>query len=250
MKKVICLLLVFGLVFSLSSCSPGNPLSISSCELYETSTGLNGKFIILNSGKNTVKNLTVTICGYDENGKELITQSASYSLDIKEKEEATVTVALDPECESASAVSYSYQAPDGKSVKGEFSQNKAVLIQKTTEVTEIKTRAQLAEVLIEDVEHQFMLQAFEAHGYYDEEKKQLIIASYITKTYDECYYAYTLDNTAYDSLEESVTKMSLTCYEEFQKYKFNDVEVSVGFLSSDEKIMISATNGKLIDTFN
>lgn len=251
MKKIISIVFLICIIFSFASCSTVQPVTVSSCELYETSSGVNGKFVILNSSNDTLSDLKAVVCGYDKNQKEIVTKDASYSLEIKPEEEATVTVELTKECESAKIISYSFVTSDGKEKSGEFSENNvAVFPPVTTENKKISTRAQLAEILIEDIEHQFMLQAFESHGYYDEEKNQLVIASYITKTYDECYYAYSLDNTVYDSLADSVVNMSKNCYEEFQSYNFNDVQVSIGFLSSDERIMISATNGELVDMFN
>ena len=41
--------------------------------------------------------------------------------------------------------------------------------------------------------------------------------------------------------------MSETCLAEFERYGFKDVQVSVGVMSTDDKIMISATNGEIID---
>ena len=33
----------------------------------------------------------------------------------------------------------------------------------------------------------------------------------------------------------------------FERYGFKDVQVSVGVMSTDDKIMISATNGEIVD---
>ena len=249
--KISSLILLCAVVLSaFSACSFSSGVKISSCELIKTSSGVSGIFKILNCESATVDNLEITVKAFDNNGNETGTYKGIYALYTEPEEEATITVVLSAECESAKAVTYKYTV-DGKEKSGEFKENNtATFPEVTTADTKIDTREELAEKLIEDVEHQFMLQQYEAHGYYDKENNQVIIASYAAKTYDECYYAYSLDPTVYDDLEESLKQMSLTCYEEFQSYNFMDVEVSVGFLSSDEKIMISATNGTIVDNFS
>lgn len=250
LKAVSLVLICIVILCVFASCSFNSGVKIASCELIETSVGVSGIFKILNCENSTIDNLKITVKGYDENGKETGTFEGKYALYINPDEEATITVALSAECESARAVSYSYSL-DGKEKSGEFkADNEATFPTQTTADTKIDTREELAEKLIEDVEHQFMLQKYESHGYYDAEKKQVIIASYAAKTYDECYYAYSVDPNAYDDLAESLARMSLTCYEQFQNHNFKDVQVSVGFLSSDEKIMISATNGTIVDNFS
>ncbi|MBQ8784242.1 MAG: hypothetical protein IJZ57_10790 [Clostridia bacterium] len=249
--KTMCLFLICAVVlFSFSSCSLSSGIEVSSCELIKASDGIKGIFTILNNENKTIDELKITVKAFDKNKEEIDSCEAEYALYIDPDHEATITVSLPEETETATAVAYKYTV-DGKEKSGEFKENNiAAFPEITTADTKIDTREELAEMLIEDIEHQFMLQQYEAHGYYDKENKQVIIASYATKTYDECYYAYSLDPTIYNDLEKSLEQMSLTCYEEFQNYNFKDVEVSVGFLSSDEKIMISATNGTIVDNFS
>ena len=44
--------------------------------------------------------------------------------------------------------------------------------------------------------------------------------------------------------------MSKTCLNEFESHNFSDVHVSVGMMSSDDEILISATDGEIVDMFN
>ncbi|MBQ8227576.1 MAG: hypothetical protein IJZ88_01035 [Clostridia bacterium] len=250
LKPISLILIFFVVLFSFSACSISAGIKVSSCELIQTSDGVKGIFKILNEESSTIDKLKITVKAFDESNQEIETIEAGYSLYIDPEHEATITVALPEETANAKAVSFKYTVNE-KEKSGEFKEsNIADFKETTTKDTKIDTREELAEMLIEDIEHQFMLQQYEAHGYYDKETNQVIIASYATKTYDECYYAYSLDPTVYDDLEKSLEQTSLTCYEEFQNYNFKDVEVSVGFLSSDEKIMISATNGTIVDNFS
>ncbi len=249
--KAISLILLSSVVlFSFSSCSTTDDIEITESRLIETKNGVSAIYKIRNNTDTIISNLTVTVTGYNINSEKTGDFEGSYSHYIEADEEATLTVRLSDDCATAEISAYSYTA-GSEEIKGEFIKNAtAEFPQKTTADKKIDTREELATKVIEDVEHQFMLQKYEAHGYYDKEKNQVVIASYTTKTYDECYYAYTLDPTVYNALAESIAQMSMTCYEEFQNYNFKDVEVSVGFLSSDEKIMISATNGTIVDNFS
>ncbi len=249
--KVTSLFLICVLfVFTFTSCSTNENPKLVSCELIKTSNGVNGIFTILNNEKAQIYNLAITVNPYDKNEDLIESAGGSYAIYVDPDHEATITVELPSNTERAEAVSYAYIV-NGEKKSGEFKENNvAVFPEKTTKDTKIDTREELAEILIEDIEHQFMLQHYEAHGYYDNEKKQVIIASYANKTYKECEYAYTYEAAEYDALAKSIQQMSLVCYQEFQNYNFDDVKVSVGFLSSDEKIMISATNGEIVDNFS
>ena len=255
MKKIFLkatgLILIFVFtVLMLSACSAKESVEIASCELVKASNGVNGIFTVLSNEKAQIYNLTVTVKAFDENGDFIDSARGDYAMHVDPEHEATVTVSLPQNTKTAQAVSYTYVV-DGTEKSGNFAQSKtAVFPSKTTADTKIDTREELAEKLIEDIEHQFMLQHYEAHGYYDEEKNQVIIASYATKTYADCSYAHSVDPTLYNELAKSIQQMSLTCYEEFENYNFKDVKVSIGFLSSDEKIMISATNGEIVDNFS
>ncbi len=251
MKKTISLFLIFAFVVCLfSGCSAKSGIEITSCELNRTKNGVNGIFTVINNESSKADDLVVTVKAYNKNGDETKTVEGKYSLYVDPGHEATITVELPADTESAQAVSYSYSV-DEKEMSGSFAESvTATFPPVTTTDSEINTREELAEMLIEDVEHKFMLQHFEAHGYYDKEKNQVIIASYATNTYDDCKYAYSMDPTVYNELAKSIQQMSLTCYEEFENYNFSDVKVSIGFMSSDEKIMISATNGEIVDNFS
>lgn len=249
-RSIGFILLIVGVCCSFSSCSFNRGISIASCELIKATDNVNGIFKILNSEKSRIDNLSITVKAFDKSRNELGTYEGTYSIYVNPDNEATITVALPKETVSAKAISCTYILDSKKRTEEFESISDAVFPVTTTEKSKFDTREELAEHLIEDIEHQFMLKKFEAHGYYDKENNRVIIASYTTKTYSECQYARSIDPTIYNDLTESIKQMSLTCYEEFQNYNFKDVEVSVGFLSSDEKIMISATNGTIVDNFN
>ncbi len=249
------LIKIFALIIALVtlvSCSENKSgIEIKSCELYKTLNGMNAKFEVINNEPGTIDNLSLEVETYvDSQAKESL--AAEYSLYIESGDTATVTLTLPYECEKAVAVSYSYQTADGETLSGDF-ENKATAVMKETTTSakkEIKTREDLAEVLLEDVKHQFMLQSYEANGYYDNQKKQFVIAAYATQTYADCSYSYSIEPLPFRNLSDSIAQMSQTCYEEFQNYGFADVQVSIGFMSSDEKIMISATNGEIVEMFD
>lgn len=250
LKSISLIFVCVFIVCAFASCSPQEKLELVSCELIKTSNGVNGIFTVISHEKAQISNFAIAVKAYDKSGSEIKSAEGQYAIYVDPEHEATITVELPENTKSAKAISYSYIV-EGKEAVGSFSDiSAAVFPPRTTADTEVNTREELAEKLIEDVEHQFMLQHYEAHGYYDKEKNQVIIASYATKTYADCSYAYSVDPTIYNELAKSIQQMSLTCYEEFKNYNFSDVEVSIGFLSSDEKIMISATNGEIVDNFS
>ncbi len=251
MKKAISVFFVFAFIVCLfSGCSAKAGVEITSCELNKTSRGVSGIFTVLSHEKAQIYNLAITVKSYDKSGAEIETIEGQYAVYVDPEHEATITVDLPESTESAKAVGYSYVV-NGEEKSGSFAKNNtAAFPPVTTTDSEINTREELAQKLIEDVEHQFMLKHFEAHGYYDNEKNQVIIASYATQTYEDCRYSYSLEPDIYNELAKSIQQMSLTCYEEFENYNFKDVKVSIGFMSSDEKIMISATNGEIVDNFS
>lgn len=251
MKKAVSLFLIFAFVACFfSGCSAKAGVEITSCELNKTSRGVSGIFTVLSHEKAQIYNLAITVDAYDRDGNVIESACGEYAIYVDPEHEATITVELPEATESAKATGYKYVV-EGEETDGSFTDSPvATFPPQTTADTKIDTREELAEKLIEDVEHQFMLQHYEAHGYYDKENNQVIIASYATKTYADCSYAYSIDPTSYNELAKSIQQMSLTCYKEFENYNFKDVKVSIGFLSSDEKIMISATNGEIVDNFS
>lgn len=250
LKATGIFLVCLTIILTLASCTSNGGLKLISGELIKTSDGVSGIFKLLNQEKSKADNLEITIKALDKNGNEIGTADGRYAIYVDPGHEATITVILPRGCEKAEAISCRYTV-DNNEKSCEFTENNvAVFSVDAPEDEKIDTREELAEKLIEDIEHQFMLQKYEAHGYYDKEKKQVIIASYTNKTYEECEYAHYIEPSAYNALAESIKQMSSTCYEEFKNYKFDDVKVTIGFLSSDEKIMISATNGEIVDNFN
>lgn len=105
-------------------------------------------------------------------------------------------------------------------------------------------------MLIDDIKSKFRADGYNAEGHYDKNKKQLIIAAYFNKSYKSCAALYQIDPTQWQTLAESIASMSKTCLNEFESHNFSDVHVSVGMMSSDDEILISATDGEIVDMFN
>ena len=85
---------------------------------------------------------------------------------------------------------------------------------------------------------------------YDAEKNQLMIATYCDLTLNECIASYRINPDQWDELAQSITTMSQTCVDEFADYGFDDVHVSIGFMSKDEQIVLSATDGEIVDSLS
>ncbi len=247
LKTLPILLLI---LFALSSCTQSAGIEIFSSELYSNQDSVTAKFEIINNEKEKIEDLNITVESYDKNGTLLSEVTVGYTMYVDPQAIATLGVAVDAQCQKAVAVSYEYVI-DGKTKTGEFkTAAEATTASVTTKDTKYETREELAQDLIEDIKRQFMLQKYEAHGYYDSENKSLVIAAYTTKSYSDCAYENSIDPSAYSTLAQAISAMSQTCYDEFKRCGFSDVQSSVGLLSADEKIMISATNGMIVENFN
>ncbi len=251
MKSLIKISSVLILILLLlTSCSDNGYIEISSSELYSTDKATVAKFEIKNCEKSEIENLSITVEAFDKSGNSLGELSAVYSLPVEPEAVATLSVAVDEKSEKAVAVTYEYTV-NGENKKGSFENVPDATQASITEADfNYETRGELADALIKDIKRQFMLQKFEAHGYYDSENNTLVIAAYTSKSYNECVYENSIDSSGYVALAESIATMSQTCLDEFEFHNFNDVQVSVGLLSSDEEILISATNGLIVENLN
>ena len=245
--RLSALLLSFLMLLLLVSCSHGGTVEIVSAELIESADGANVKFVLKNNTGADIDKLKITADTFDGENKTGSVE-LSYSLPVGAGESATLGKAVPSECKRCVATGYSYVNDSGDTVSGNFSGvNEAVFAEKTEESKNISTRAQLADVLIDGIKKQFLSQGFSSEGHYDSDEKQLIIVSYAKSSYETSLLLYEKSPESWQNTAESIAKMSETCLAEFKRYGFKDVQVSVGVMSTDNKIMISATNGEIVD---
>lgn len=247
LTKLSAFLTAFVILFSLASCSRGGTVEITSAQLTESAGGANVKFVIKNNTGAAIDKLKITADTFDGENK-MGSVEISYSLTVAAGESATLGKAVPSECKRCVVISYSYVNDSGDTVSGSFDGgNEAIFSQKTEESKNISTRAQLAEKLIDDVKSQFLSQGFSADGNYDSDKKQLVIVSYAKSSYETSLQIYNQSPESWENTADSIAKMSASCLSEFERYGFKDVQVSVGIMSTDDKIILSATNGEIID---
>lgn len=245
--KISAALLSLILLFSLASCSQGGSIDITGTELTQSANGTNVKFTVRNNTGETIDKLKITVETYDGE-KKTDTVELSYSLTVAAGDSATLGKSLPFECKKCVATDYSYVNDSGDTVSGSFDGgNEAIFSQKTEGKKNISTRAQLAEVMIDDIKKQFLSQGFSSDGNYDSDKKQLVIVSYAKSSYETSLLLYKKSPESWDDMADSIAKMSATCLAEFERYGFKDVQVSVGVMSTDDKIILSATNGEIVD---
>ena len=250
MKKIICAAAAFMLVF-LCGCAGTEKLSVTNCEIVFSGEEKVSKFTVENNTGKTISNLTVLIKMFDSAGKETDSAEAGYPINVKSGESATVTAKSGRDYDYSKAVSCTYtlegEAEKTLVFKKEYT---ARYENKTEGPGSIKTRADVAEEMIQDVKIQFLKKKYMTDGSYDPEKKQLMIASYCDMTLKECKASYQINPDQWDELSQSMASMCQTCVDEFKSYGFDDVHVSLGFMSKDEEIIISATDGEIVDTLS
>ncbi len=246
--KIIPVLLC--MLFMFSSCGKKGYIEINSSELYSTNKAVTAKFEITNHQKEKIENLSIQIEAFDKNNNSLGFATAKYSLPVDPDSVATLSASVNKESKKAVAVSYEYNL-NGEKISGKFENSpEATQVAVTEADFNYETREELANALIKDIKRQFMLQKFEAHGYYESDSNSLVIAAYTSKSYNDCIYENSIDSSGYKALAESMATMSKTCLEEFEIHGFSDVQISVGLLSKDERILISATNGTIVENLN
>ena len=249
-KNISVFLLTFALIF-LSACSSGHT-QIESVGSSVTKAGedMIVKFIIKNKEKEEITDLKIKADIFDKSGNKVDQVEMNYPVKIGSDEEVTLSARCDENCLSAEATEFSY-LKGSKTVTGKFQSGITAQYEEPTTADEsINTREKLAEVLIDDIKSKFRTDGYNAEGHYDKENKQLIVAAYFNKNYTSCAALYEINPTQWQTLAQSIASMSETCLDEFKNHNFSDVHVSVGMMSSDEEILISATDGEIVDMFN
>lgn len=248
MKRIIGFLLVFA-ILSLCGCSSKADIEVTGCEIVSAGDAYNVKFTLLNNTDHTIKGLGITVSLMDDSGAETEKAQSSYPIAVSPKGSATLTVKGKKGIAKAKALSYSYTIENGETVSADFKKDHVAEISEVkTAQNVIKTRAEVADELIQDIKYQFLKKQYLTDGTYDEEKKQLIIASYCDLSLSECKASYRMSPDQWNELSQSISQMSSTCIDEFKSNGFDDVHVSIGFMSNDDQIIISATDGEIVDT--
>ena len=232
-------------------CSAGEKIEITNSEIVSASAAQNIKFTVRNNLKTTLKELTLNAVLLDADGNEIESCRAEYPIEVKSGESATLSIKSEKSFDTAKAVSCSYIDADGGQVTYKFKKEYIAVHEDTTTAEKlIRTRADLAEEIIQDVKFQFLKKKYATDGAYDAEKNQLMIATYCDLTLNECIASYRINPDQWDELAQSITTMSQTCVDEFADYGFDDVHVSIGFMSKDEQIVLSATDGEIVDSLS
>lgn len=249
-KKSASIFLIFVLMFLTSCSGKGGRIEAVSSSLTGAGEDMIVKFVIKNGESEQISDLKIKAAIYDEKQNKIDEAEMTYPIKIEPGEEVTLSARCDESSRSAEITEYSYKK-GGKEVSGKFdSAVTAKYEEPTTADKSVNTREKLAEVLIDDIKSKFRADGYNAEGHYDKDKKQLIIAAYFNKSYKACAALYQIDPTQWQTLAESIASMSKTCLNEFESHNFSDVHVSVGMMSSDDEILISATDGEIVDMFN
>ncbi len=244
MKKIwigFCLLTLL----LLGGCG-GKTLTVTGGEIAAAADGRTVRFTVRNDTGGEVRDLTLTVELLGKDGAVLEQKTAAYPTAVPPAENATVTCKSEQRVSGAQVTAFAYKTEAGKSIEKTLDKPvRAKTAVTTTTDGVIRTRAALAERLIDDVNAQFRKKGYTAQGSYDAEKKQLILASYYGLPAEACRTSYRYDPAPWDTLAESMASMSKTCMEEFQRYGFSDVHTVIGLLSSDEQLLISAADGEI-----
>ena len=252
MKKYMCILLVF-LILLTCGCASFQKIKITNAEISSTGSHKVIKFTAINNTKKSISDFTLDIDLIDSQGEEIKTTQVSYPIEIGPGQGATLSTQSDDDVVSARAAACHYKNSSGKEIDLTFKQLYiAEYNPKDTkqESGTIKTREEAAEIIIKDVKLQFLKKKYMTDGTYDPEKKQLMIASYCDLTLNECKASFAVNPDEWNELSQSIASMSETCLDEFKSYGFDDVHVSIGFMSKDDKIVISAADGEIIDSLS
>lgn len=229
-----------------SSCGKQNLLEPVSGEIIKNEENYIVKFVVANKTGGKIESLSavITICS----GKNTVAEEKEieYPLAVENGKNATISTTTEKDCTSAKITSYSYKTEKGKTVQGEFEKDCIAYIKSKT--SQVKTRDQVAEDMIREIKSQFLEEGFMATGSYNSEKKQLVIVSKYTESYDVCVELYEREPDMWESLEDGIVSMSQACYNEFADNGFEDITANVGVVSSDEELLFSATNGTLVTT--
>lgn len=252
MKKYMCILLVF-LILLTCGCDSFQKIKITKAEISSAGSQKVIKFTALNNTEKSISEFTLDIVLIDSQGEEIKTMQVSYPIEIGPGQSATLSAQSDDDVVSAKASACRYKNSAGKEITLTF--KNGYIAEYNPESTKqesgtIKTREEAAEIIIKDVKLQFLKKKYMTDGTYDPEKKQLMIASYCDLTLKECKASYSINTNDWDELSQSIASMSQTCLDEFKSYGFDDVHVSIGFMSKDDQIVISATDGEIVDSLS
>lgn len=249
MKKTVCAFLIFILIF-LCGCSSSGKISVTNCEIVISGDEKVSKFTVLNNTGKTVSDFCLEVVMLDSQGESTDTVQAEYPIDIKAGQSATVSAKSKSDYNTAKAVSCTYTAGGKQEHIGFKNEYIAQQQGKSNSGGSIKTRADVAEEMIQDVKFQFLKKKYMTDGTYDPEKKQLMIASYCDLTLNECKASYKINPDQWDELAQSMSSMCQTCVDEFKSYGFDDVHVSLGFMTKDDQIAVSVTDGEIVDSLS
>lgn len=235
------------LCLSFAGCGKQGSISFSSGEIVKGKDNSTVNFVLVNETGKTIESLSVVVRTFSDNNKKEDEKEVVYPIEVENGMKATISMKTKKECVSAKAVSYKYKTSNGAEKSGSFGDEFTAYVKKASS-SSIKTREQLAEKIIRDVNNQFLKGGSLSTGSYDEQKKRLVIVSKYKDKYNTCLSAYEENPDAWQGLVDGIVSMSKTCHEEFVNNKFDDVSVSVGIISKDEELMFSATDGELIDS--
>ncbi len=245
MKKFLSVFILLLFLFLFAGCSGKNRIEFYSGEIvYSEKTSLIS-ITVQNKTGEKIKNLSVT--ALTDDGEK---HTGKYPIEVEPDGRATLSINGKMNCKSVKVISFSYDNQKGKTFTGEFGENAVVKPRVKSDGETVVTRESLAEKIIIRVRDEFLKKRTYSQGQYDPEKKILYVYSQYPEDYDYCYDSYQKDPTAWKSLEDGVVKMSSDYLSEFKNNGFDDVTVSIGVMSSDEKIIVSASNGELIDTLS
>ncbi len=250
MKRVTAAVFaVIIICLSFAGCEKKSGIEFAGGEIVPEKEGNTANITVLNSTGGTVYSLSALIRTFSDKGAVSDEKEAVYPIEIENGDKATLSIKTDKECVSAQAVSYRYKTESGAEKSGEFSDEFTVYVKKSAQ-SSIKTREQLAKDIIRDINNQFLKKGSLSTGRYDSDKKHLVIVSKYKDDYETCVDSYKHEPEMWNELADGIVQMSQTCCDEFKNNNFDDVNVSVGIISSDEEILFSATNGELAETLD
>ena len=246
MKKIFSLFLIAVIILMcFTACGKSEALNPVSGEITEKDGRYTVSFAVENRTEKEIKELSAVINTYTDGGKKLCEKiTASYPIEVQGGARATLTFVTDKKCSEARLISYSYKTENGKTFSGNFSQKTTAYVKEKSS-DKIATREELADKIIRDYRGRFLAGGSFSAGDYDSDKKRLTVVSRFEKDYDTCVALYEKEPEFWDAVKEGIISMSQTSLEEFQSNNFDDVTVSIGVISSDEKVIFMAVNGEL-----
>lgn len=247
MKKITAMImLVIMIILVFCSCSKSDKIAIVNSEISASGDGTAVKFTVTNNTGEAISGLMIDVEAYDENSKLIKSDKAEYPLQVENGASATLSIKSTSKCKSAKAISYSYKKANGKQESGSFKANNTVqFVVTTTSDGKIRTRQDLAEKLLADIKTFFLKNKYYTDGEYNAETNQLMVAAYCDLPYKACKLSYQNNPQQWDELATNMAQMSKTCLEEFKSYGFNDVQINIAMMSSDDMPVVSVVDGEV-----